>query len=100
MGPRGRRGEPEVPPKILLSPHPVLTLSPGRRGGAKAQSALGWYRPSVGVPETLVALSLDLGCLLVIVMVWVRDPRARNPLRLAHSSSQLSQACGDTEPGY
>ena len=28
-------------------------LSPGRRGGATAQSALGWYRPSVGVPETL-----------------------------------------------
>eukprot|EP00964_Phaeocystis_antarctica_P085012 scaffold53634_cov36-Phaeocystis_antarctica.AAC.1 len=22
-------------------------LSPGRRGGATAQSALGWYRPSV-----------------------------------------------------
>ena len=28
-------------------------LSPGRRCGATAQSALGWYRPSVGVPETL-----------------------------------------------
>ena len=96
MAPPGgdRGGARRVPPKILL------TLSPGRRGGAKAQSALGWYRPSVGVPETLVALNLDLGHLLVIVMVWVRDPRARNPLRLAHSSSQLSQACGDTEPGY
>eukprot|EP00964_Phaeocystis_antarctica_P038495 scaffold22015_cov78-Phaeocystis_antarctica.AAC.4 len=31
----------------------ALPLSPGRRGGATAQSALGWYRPSVGVPETL-----------------------------------------------
>jgi len=28
-------------------------LSPGRRGGATAQSALGWYIPSVGVPETV-----------------------------------------------
>ena len=28
-------------------------LSPGKRCGATAQSALGWYRPSVGVPETL-----------------------------------------------
>ena len=28
-------------------------LSPGERCGATAQSALGWYRPSVGVPETL-----------------------------------------------
>ena len=28
-------------------------LSPGKRSGATAQSALGWYRPSVGVPETL-----------------------------------------------
>eukprot|EP00964_Phaeocystis_antarctica_P062951 scaffold37740_cov59-Phaeocystis_antarctica.AAC.1 len=28
-------------------------LSPGRRGEATAQSVLGWYRPSVGVPETL-----------------------------------------------
>ena len=26
-------------------------LSPGRRGGATARSALGWYRPSVGVPR-------------------------------------------------
>eukprot|EP00964_Phaeocystis_antarctica_P050945 scaffold29700_cov66-Phaeocystis_antarctica.AAC.1 len=26
---------------------------PGRRCGATAQSALGWYRPSVGAPETL-----------------------------------------------
>ena len=64
-GPGGDRGEPEIPPNILL------TLSPGRRGGATAQSALGWYRPSVGVPETLVALNLDLGYLLVIVMVLV-----------------------------
>ena len=30
-------------------------LSPGRRGGATARSALGWYRPSVGVPR-------DVGC--------------------------------------
>ena len=28
-------------------------LSPGKRCGATAQSALGWYRPSVEVPETL-----------------------------------------------
>ena len=27
-------------------------LSPGKRCGATAQSALGLYRPSVGVPET------------------------------------------------
>eukprot|EP00964_Phaeocystis_antarctica_P053102 scaffold31129_cov59-Phaeocystis_antarctica.AAC.2 len=27
-------------------------LSPGKRCEATAQSALGWYRPSVGVPET------------------------------------------------
>ena len=29
--------------------------SPGRRGGATARSALGWYKPSVGVPR-------DVGC--------------------------------------
>eukprot|EP00964_Phaeocystis_antarctica_P077944 scaffold48440_cov61-Phaeocystis_antarctica.AAC.2 len=27
-------------------------LSPGKRCEATAQSALGWYRPSVGVPGT------------------------------------------------
>ena len=31
----------------------VYKSSPGKRCGATAQSALGWYRPSVGVPETL-----------------------------------------------
>ena len=30
-------------------------LAPGRRGGATARGALGWYRPSVGVPR-------DVGC--------------------------------------
>ena len=38
-----------APPNIL-APAPLI---PGRRCGATAQSALGWYRPSVGVPETL-----------------------------------------------
>ena len=38
----------ESPPNILPTPQ-----SCGRRCGATAQSALGWYRPSVGVPETL-----------------------------------------------
>ena len=37
-------------------------LSPGRRGGATARSALGWYRPSVGVPR-------DVGCCALVVFV-------------------------------
>eukprot|EP00964_Phaeocystis_antarctica_P150420 scaffold117829_cov47-Phaeocystis_antarctica.AAC.3 len=44
----GARGGARNPLQTSSSP-----LSPGRRGGATAQSALGWYRPSVGVPETL-----------------------------------------------
>ena len=35
-----------------------------RRCGATAQSALGWYRPSVGVPETF-------GGYLVVVVYFV-----------------------------
>ena len=31
----------------------IAAATPGKRCGATAQSALGWYRPSVGVPETL-----------------------------------------------
>ena len=38
------------------NPPPNTTpLSPGRRGAATARGALGWYRPSVGVPR-------DVGC--------------------------------------
>eukprot|EP00964_Phaeocystis_antarctica_P047557 scaffold27518_cov66-Phaeocystis_antarctica.AAC.2 len=43
MGPWGSRN-----PLQKSSSH----LSPGKRCEATAQSALGWYRPSVGVPET------------------------------------------------
>ena len=35
-------------------------LSPGKRCEATAQSALGWYRPSVGVPETFGGYSSDV----------------------------------------
>ena len=49
MGDLGPGGSPKSPPNILLVNPSVLV----RRGGATAQSALGWYRPSVGVPETL-----------------------------------------------
>ena len=45
-GPGG--GSPKSPLQTSSPP-----LSPGKRCGATAQSALGWYRPSVGVPETL-----------------------------------------------
>ena len=44
---------------LVLSIKPYTSLmgaschSTGKRCGATAQSALGWYRPSVGVPETL-----------------------------------------------
>ena len=37
-------------------------LSPGKRGAATARGALGWYRPSVGVPR-------DVGCRAVVVYV-------------------------------
>ena len=54
-------GPPPVERRSYLGPggarNPLQTssppLSPGKRCGAMAQSALGWYRPSVGVPETL-----------------------------------------------
>ena len=36
--------------------HTPQSLSRGRRGGATARSALGWYRTSVGVPGTLAAV--------------------------------------------
>ena len=42
------RGEARNPLQKSSSP-----LSPGKRCGATAQSALGWYRPSAGVSETL-----------------------------------------------
>eukprot|EP00964_Phaeocystis_antarctica_P101962 scaffold67406_cov66-Phaeocystis_antarctica.AAC.3 len=45
-GKRARGGaQPKSPTKILLTPQP------GKRCEATAQSALGWYRPSVGVPQ-------------------------------------------------
>ena len=43
----GPGGEPEIPSKH--PPRPSVLVG----GVATAQSALGWYRPSVGVPETL-----------------------------------------------
>ena len=48
MGDLGPGGSPKSPPNIILAPH-----CPGKRCGAKAQSALGWYISSVEVPETL-----------------------------------------------
>eukprot|EP00964_Phaeocystis_antarctica_P007410 scaffold4012_cov63-Phaeocystis_antarctica.AAC.5 len=42
------RGGAEIP----LYKNPPHTSSPDKRCEATAQSALGWYRPSVGVPET------------------------------------------------
>eukprot|EP00964_Phaeocystis_antarctica_P021194 scaffold11740_cov53-Phaeocystis_antarctica.AAC.1 len=47
-GDLARGGSPKSPPNTSSS-----HLSPGKRCGATAQSALGWYRPSVKVPETL-----------------------------------------------
>ena len=53
LGRRTTRGATPIPgpggePEISSPP-----LSPGKRCWATAQSALGWYRPSVGVPESL-----------------------------------------------
>eukprot|EP00964_Phaeocystis_antarctica_P006592 scaffold3568_cov49-Phaeocystis_antarctica.AAC.1 len=53
--------------KVKRDGHQTPPLSPGRRGGATAQSALGWYRPSVGVPETSVPNLLK----------WPTAPRGR-----------------------
>ena len=47
-GPRGGAHKSHLPP-------PTTPLSPGKRGAATARGALGWYRPSVGVPR-------DVGC--------------------------------------
>ena len=47
----GPGGEPIKSPP----PPPHTPLSPGKRGAATARGALGWYRPSVGVPR-------DVGC--------------------------------------
>ena len=38
------------------------SLRPGTRGAATARGALGWYRPSVGVPR-------DVGCCALVVFV-------------------------------
>eukprot|EP00964_Phaeocystis_antarctica_P004912 scaffold2661_cov66-Phaeocystis_antarctica.AAC.2 len=37
---------------LHITPLRVSTVQQVRRFGAEPQSALGWYRPSVGVPET------------------------------------------------
>eukprot|EP00964_Phaeocystis_antarctica_P025125 scaffold14093_cov51-Phaeocystis_antarctica.AAC.1 len=48
-GDLGPGGSPKSPTNILLASQPWYK----RCGGATAQSALGWYRPSVEVSETL-----------------------------------------------
>ena len=54
----GPGGEP-----IQKYPPPHTTpLRPGTRGAATARGALGWYRPSVGVPR-------DVGCCALVVFV-------------------------------
>ena len=45
---KGAGGEPSSPPTL----HPSVLE---KRGAATARGALGWYRPSVGVPR-------DVGC--------------------------------------
>eukprot|EP00964_Phaeocystis_antarctica_P048137 scaffold27877_cov63-Phaeocystis_antarctica.AAC.2 len=58
-GRRTTRGAPPIPVVWARggARNPLQTasppLSPGRRGGATAQSALGWYRPSVLVSQRL-----------------------------------------------
>ena len=51
-GPGG--GSPKPPLQNAKILHIPLRVSPGKRGVGHngAQSALGWYIPSVGVPET------------------------------------------------
>ena len=39
--------------RVLSSLYHLKVYATVRTIGATAQSALGWYRPSVGVPETL-----------------------------------------------
>ena len=48
---QGPSHEAELEAAMRALPKSTTPLSPGRRGGATARSALGWYRPSVGVPR-------------------------------------------------
>ena len=41
----------------------TTSLRPGTRGAATAQGALGWYRPSVGVPR-------DVGCCALVAYIF------------------------------
>ena len=52
----------EVNSVFTLFPLNVTPLRPGTRGAATARGALGWYRPSVGVPR-------DVGCCALVVFV-------------------------------
>ena len=53
--------------KIHHTPH----VSPGRRGGATARSALGWYIPSKLVsPRTLAAVDVKCTCGYLITYFW------------------------------
>eukprot|EP00964_Phaeocystis_antarctica_P143273 scaffold108781_cov56-Phaeocystis_antarctica.AAC.1 len=53
MGPAGSPQNKNPPPT-------TTSLSPGKRGAATERGALGWYRPSVGVPR-------DVGCRALVV---------------------------------
>ena len=58
---RARRGVGPGGEPIQKNPPPHTTpLRPGTRGAATARGALGWYRPSVGVPR-------DVGCCALVV---------------------------------
>ena len=60
---RARRGVGPGGEPIQKYPPPHTTpLRPGTRGAATARGALGWYRPSVGVPR-------DVGCCALVVFV-------------------------------
>eukprot|EP00964_Phaeocystis_antarctica_P064354 scaffold38698_cov57-Phaeocystis_antarctica.AAC.1 len=46
---------------VFESPKSTTTLSPGRRGGATARSALGWYRPNSGSTSSARTTQTSVG---------------------------------------
>ena len=103
-GPRSRRregdacrrqdGEPQLPNgraegggprggahKKYPPPH-TTPLRPGTRGAATARGALGWYRPSVGVPR-------DVGCCAPVVFAaYIFSVQFRGELQLGPKNSE------------
>ena len=71
------------------APLNTTPLSPGKRGAATARGALGWYRPSVGVPR-------DVGCRRRIRVANLFSVQFSSPLPIRADAIRICLTCAIT----